>query len=340
MPHEIYQRGKSKIWHYRGTVSGRRLRGTCGTADKAIAQRVAAEAEAKEWKRHLDGPGAQVTFAQATIAYLDAEKPSRFIAKIAAHWKDTAIREISSGGIRQSAITLYPKAKGATRNRQVIVPTQAIINHAATLEWCSPIKVKRFDVEAKSKGWATADWVQAFATHASPHLGALCFFMFGTGARIGEAVRMTWGDVDMSTRFAVLSGRKPKPWTRRAHLPAPVWAAMANIGGNRKPDELVFGYLDPGNVKQVWDNAIARAGIARLTPHSCRHGFATTMLRAGIDPKTVAAMGGWKDVATVMKYYAHAVTDPTVTDAVFGTNITQSQNAQSVTIGNTRKKMA
>lgn len=338
MPHEIYKRGE--IWHYRGTVSGRRLRGTCGTSDKGIAQRVAAEAEAKQWKRHLDGPGAQVTFAQATLAYLDAEKPSRFIAKVAAHWKDTAIREITSGGIKQSAITLYPKAKGATRNRQVIVPTQAIINHAAALGWCIPIKVKRFDIEAKSKDPATVEWVQAFAAHASPHLGALCLFMFGTGARIGEAVRMTWRDVDLSTRFATLSGRKPKPWTRRAHLPPPVWAAMANIGGDRKSDDLVFGYLEAGNVKQVWDNAITRAGIARLTPHSCRHGFATTLLQAGKDPKTVATMGGWKDVATVMKYYAHAVNDPTVTDALFGTNLTQGQIAQQVTISKVRKKQA
>ena len=337
MPHEIFKRGQ--IWHYSITVSGRRLRRSCGTSDKAIAQRIAAEAEAQQWKRHLDGPGAGVTFAQATLAYLDAEKPDRFIAKVAAYWKDTPIREITSGAIKQSAITLYPKVKGATRNRQVIVPTQAIINHAATFDWCTTIKVTRFDTDAKSKEPATVAWVQTFAAHASPHLGALCLFMFGTGARIGEAVRMTWRDVNLSTRLATLSGRKPKPWTRRAHLPAPVLAAIANIGGNHNPSDLVFGYLEAGNVKQVWDNAVIRAGIVRLTPHSCRHGFATTLLRAGIDPKTVATMGGWKDVATVMKYYARAMSDPTVTDALFGTNLTQTPNIQPATTGKkTRNK--
>ncbi len=43
------------------------------------------------------------------------------------------------------------------------------------------------------------------------------------------------------------------------------------------------------------------------------------MLQAGIDPKTVAVRGGWKDVGTVMKFYAHAMDDPTVTDVLFGT---------------------
>ncbi len=336
MPHEIYKRGQ--IWHYRGTVARRRFRGTCGTADKAIAQRVAAEAEAREWKRHLDGPGAHVTFAQAAIAYRQAEKSTRFLDMIENHWRDTPIREITPGAVRQSAIKLYPKAKGATRNRQVIVPTQAIINHAASLEWCSPIRVKRFDVEAKTKQAATEAWVEAFAAHASPHLGALCYFMFGTGARIGEAVGMLWQDVDLSARTATLRGRKPKPWIRIAHLPPPVLAALANIPSDRNPAHLVFGYLAAGNVKQVWDSAVARAGIDRLTPHSCRHGFATTLLHRGVDPKTVAQAGGWKDVATVMKFYAHAMDDATVTDRLFGTKLTHTRKQKAASIGKKRAK--
>lgn len=39
--------------------NGRELRRSTGTADKAIAQRIAAEA----WKRRLDGPGARLTMA-------------------------------------------------------------------------------------------------------------------------------------------------------------------------------------------------------------------------------------------------------------------------------------
>ncbi len=111
---------------------------SAGTPDKAIAERIRAEIEIAEWKRHLDGPHAHVTFAQAALAYLEAEKSERFIAPIAAHWKDTPLREITAEAVRQSAFKLYPNAKGATRNRQVIVPTQAIINHAAGLNWCSP----------------------------------------------------------------------------------------------------------------------------------------------------------------------------------------------------------
>ena len=320
MPVRIRRRGA--VWHYSGTVAGRRLRGSTGATDRRIAERIAAEIEAKAWRRHLDGDTAHVTFAQAAIAYREAEKPPRFLAKVADYWRDTPLREITPGAVRQSAQVLYPGATGATRNRQVIVPTQAIINHAADLGWCSPIKVRRFDVEAKTKAPAIREWVEAFAAHASPHLGALALFMFGTGARIGEAVALTWADVDLAGRTATIRVTKPRPWSRTAHLPAPVVAVLANISGDRESDARVFGYAERGSVKQPWDNVVRRAGIARLTPHSCRHGFATEMLRAGFDVKTVAARGGWKDAATVLRTYAHALEDRTVTNALFGTNLT------------------
>lgn len=340
MPLKVILRGEH--WHYSGTVAGRRLRGTTGTTEKARAQRIAAEIESREWRRHLDGPGAHVTMAQAAIAYRQAEKSTRFLDRIENYWRDTPLREITAGAIRRSALTLYPTASAATRNRQAIAPTQAIINHAATLEWCSPIKVKRFPIDPKPRLAVDLEWVNAFANQANtddlPHLAALCLFMFGTGARIGEAVGMCWDDVDLTARTATMRGRKPTPWTRTAHLPAPVHAAIANIPSNRNKGDPVFDYLSGQNVKKTWENVVARAGIKRMTPHSCRHGFATTMLRAGYDVKTVAKMGGWRDAGIVLKHYAHAIEDNTVTDAVFGTNLTQRVRSKHLIIGNKMEK--
>ena len=337
MPIEIYKRGK--IWHYRGTVAGRRSRGTCGTSDKKTAQRIAAEIEAANWRRHLDGPAAHVTFAQAAIAYRDAGKPDRFLAKIEDYWRDTVISDMSAGAIRNSALKLYPNAQGATHNRQVIVPTQAIINFAAELEWCPPIRVKRFKTLTKTKTPVTPEWISAFSRQALkdglPHLAALAYFMFATGARRGEACALRWSEIDLSKQTAVIHQSKVED-IRVAHLPSPVVVAIANIPSNRDNSEHVFGYATGESVGQVWSNVCKRAGIAKLTPHSCRHGFATTMLQAGIDPKTVAVRGGWKDVATVMKHYAHAMDDPTITDVIFDTPETQKQTYEYVRTSNKR----
>lgn len=336
MSYKLFQRGS--VWYYRGTIAGRRVCKTTRTKDKTVAQRIADEAAARAWRRHLDGPQAEVTFADAAIGYREAGKSTRFLEKIEDHWRDTRLRDIKTGAIRQSASRLYPDATAATRNRQVIVLTMAIINHAASLGWCSKIKVDRFKGLAKRKEPADLPWVKAFAAHAQPHLGALCIFMFGTGARKGEAVRLTWKDLDLDARTAKLSDNKPEPWERVAHLPPYVVAALTSWPSNRNPDDPVFQYLDAQNVKQSWDAVVERAGIKRLTPHSCRHGFATSMLRAGHDVATVAKAGGWKDPATVLRYYAHANEDRSVTNVLFDTELTQPASKDTVTSDNQRRK--
>ncbi len=335
MPVTIFKR--DKIWHYRGTVAGRRLRGSTGTSDKRIAQRIASEKETKSWTRHLDGPGAQVTFSQAAIEYRNSNKSVRFLDKIEDYWKDTPILDITVGAIHKSARALYPNVQGATRNRQVIVPTQAIINFAAALDWCSTITVKRFPVATKSKTPVTLQWVRQFAVQARlddlNHLAALAVFMFGTGARRGEACGLYWRDVDIFAKTAVIRQTKVND-TRTAHMPADVVTALRDIPSDQNPNEPVFKYASGESVRQVWNNVCERAGIKKLSPHCCRHGFATTMLQAGIDPKTVAVRGGWKDVGTVMKHYAHAMEDPTVTDVLFDTPLTHDNNKKYITNSN------
>lgn len=308
MPLKVKKRGE--IWHYSGTIAGRRLRGSTGTAHKETAERIAAEIETKQWKRNHDGPQAVLTFAQAALLYRAAGKATRFLERVEDHWKDTLVKDITKGAIRQSAIVLYPTAAGATRNRQVIVPTQAIINHAAESDLCPHIRVKRFKTETEIKIPATLEWTEAFRKAAPAHLGSLALFMFLTGARITEALNVRWDDIDMEARTVLIRQSKLGN-QRRAHLPQPLVVALANLGGKRP-----FKYADRSGCIKPWYKAVERAGIAPLSPHSCRHGFATALLRKGVDPLTVAKLGGWKSARHVFETYGHANEDKTLTDLI------------------------
>jgi integrase len=311
----LFKRGE--VWYYRGTVAGRRLRGSTRTEDQAIARRIADEAAAKQWQSRLDGPEAVLTFAQAAILYRRAGKPTRFLDKIEDYWRDTRVKDITTGAIRESAKTLYPNASGATRNRHVLVPTQAIINHAADHDLCPPIvRMRRFPVVKHEKEPATWLWIEAFMAHASPHLGALACFMFLTGARITEATSLRWADVSLPNARALIRQTKIGA-ERRAHLPPVLVAAIANI--DQQPNGRVFGYLSRENALPRWDAAITRAEIKPLSFHACRHGFATAMLQAGVDVVTVAKLGGWKSPAHVFATYGHAAEDDTLADRISGT---------------------
>ena len=116
---------------------------------------------------------------------------------------------------------------------------------------------------------------------------------------------------------------------RTAHLTAPLIVALANVKKVRGRG--VFIYQHYGDFQHAWDDAIERAGIKRLTLHCCRHGFATGLLRKGIDVLTVAHLGGWKDAGQVLRTYGHANKDRKLTHLLVDTPETQKK------IGNTRK---
>lgn len=319
MPVRIFRRKGSQIYSYRGTVAGRRLRGSTGTTDKARAERIAAEKETEQWKCHLDGPEAVLTFAKAAIMYRAAGKETRFLPRIEDYWKDTLVRDIKPGAIKQMAIDLFPNCTAATRNRQGIVPAQAVINHCAEMEKCSLIRVKRFKEEQKVKRPVTLDWLDKFCAAADQHIAALAIFMFATGCRISEAMRLEWSDVDFQARNVLIRKTKNKK-QRQPHMPNRLLIALANLPRDGKGP-----FTKPRTtLRWQWDRALDRAeGIERLTFHSCRHGFATKLLRDGIDPKTAAGLGGWDSISLFMETYAHAMQQPDLTETLFSTDLTR-----------------
>lgn len=314
MPLKLYQRGE--VWWYRGTVAGRRIHESARTSDKQTAERIANRTEAREFKRHLDGPASVLSFGDAALLYLDADKSSRFLEIPLTYWKNTIVRDITPGAIRMAAIKCYPKAGPATRNRQFITPTVAVINHAASLDLCPPLtKVDRFSVPKKARDEADWPWVQKFMEHAPSNLAALVMFGYLTGARISQITSLLWDDVDFHRAEALL--RKGKNGNDHvSNLPPSLIVALANLTTDRSGH--VFGYSSRHGIKSAWKASIKRAGIRDLTPHCLRHGFATGLLRAGIDPVTVAWLGGWETAQLVVDTYGHAMRDRTITNRLTG----------------------
>jgi integrase len=329
MPLKLFKRKTRDgyIWHYRGTIAGDRLRGTTGTTDRKIAARIASEVENRHHKGHLDRPEEVLTFPQAVAIYEKAGKgldtrSARYIARLEDYWKNAKVKDMTSGAVKQSAIDLYPGCSGATWNREVITPTQAIINHCADLELCPPIRIKRFKFEVAIKKPITLEWINTFCLYARPVIKALLLDMFSTACRFAEAHRQEWRDIDFKNRTILIRDTKTKQ-QRRAHMPQPLLVALANLPRDRRP----FHYSE-SHLRRMWDEDVARTaeavdGFERLTFHCARHGFATKMLRDKIDAKTAATLGGWADVGLFMKTYAHAMQKPDLTEGLFDTPVTR-----------------
>lgn len=303
-------KNRNGIWYAVGTIGGKRIRESLDTRDKAVAEEIRAQYEARVWKRHTYGEEAVRLFEEAAISYMEQGGEGRFLANIIKHFKGRAVGTIKPAEIRAMAMKLYPVGAPSTRNRQAIIPARAVVNHAHDLGWCGPLKVKMFDVP-KSRKHKPVDrkWLNAFMAQADKdklgHLSAIVLFMNQTGARISEAVNLMGEHVDLSQRVAVLAKTKTDEWSVR-HLTAELVARMAGLG--IAEGERVFRYTDPKAVNRRIAAVCKRAKIEKRSTHSAgRHSFGTNAMAVpGADIKAAMDAGGWKSAKLFLETYVHS----------------------------------
>ena len=325
MPHHLYRLKGSINWHISVQVKGRgRIRRSAGTPDKAKAEALATRIETQEWKRLEHGDPASTTFAEAVMDYVADGKSEMFLPKLVKHFKNMPLIDIKAGHIKAACRVLYPQAKPATWNRQVITPARAVINHAAEKEMALYIRIKSFPTLKTIRRAPDASWLPSFIAHAEPRMGALALFLRTTGARIGQAVAMDWSAFDLKAGTALIPSAKGYP-ERIAELTPQLVAMLANLDGDKAGR--AFGFKRRWSVYGPWKATCKAAGIDYVSTHPAgRRGFATTMQRAGIDPKTAARRGGWASVKLMLDIYTDADMRDGLIDGVFGTIESKANN--------------
>jgi integrase/recombinase XerD len=153
---------------------------------------------------------------------------------------------------------------------------------------------------------------------------ALLEFLYATGARISEATGLDVDDLTLEDEPVVLldgKGGKQRivPLGRYATAAIDAYlvrarpslaagapkAGAARPGGS--PSPAVFlnargGRLTRQGAWAVLRAAAARAGLARVSPHTLRHSFATHMLDGGADIRVVQELLGHASVTTTQVY--------------------------------------
>lgn len=158
----------------------------------------------------------------------------------------------------------------------------------------------------------------AAAGAADPPFGlrdrALLELLYGTGARISEAVGLDIDDVDLTARTVVLSGKGGK----QRVVPVGSYAAEAvgaylergrsDLVGNGRGGPALFlnargGRLSRQSGWTVLGSAAKRAELTEpMSPHTLRHSFATHLLDGGADVRVVQELLGHASVTTTQVY--------------------------------------
>ena len=140
---------------------------------------------------------------------------------------------------------------------------------------------------------------------------AVITLLYGCGLRISEALALTGRDVPLGNSLRILGkGRKERlvpvlPAARKA-----VAAYLAQCPFDTEIDEPIFrgvrgGALNARHIQKVMEHVRTQLGLpATATPHAMRHSFATHLLNAGGDLRSIQELLGHASLSTTQAYTA------------------------------------
>lgn len=143
---------------------------------------------------------------------------------------------------------------------------------------------------------------------------AILEIIYSGGLRISEVVGLDFGDLDLLSRTFRVRGKGKKE--RLCALGEPALGALRDyflerektgLGGRRSPGPVFLnrrgGRLTPRSVQRALKDYLIEAGLSPdMTPHKLRHSFATHLLDAGADLRSVQELLGHANLSTTQIY--------------------------------------
>lgn len=144
---------------------------------------------------------------------------------------------------------------------------------------------------------------------------ALLEFLYGTGARVGEAAGLTLSRIDLPAREARVIGKGDKE--RVLPLGTACLEAMTTYLGVRDqlrskhrpphPDAVFLGRFGTALTARQIQNLVRQRGVlgagrGDLHPHALRHSCATHLLDAGADLRSIQELLGHRSLSTTQRY--------------------------------------
>jgi len=195
------------------------------------------------------------------------------------------------------------------------VLTWAIKRRLAPRAWENPCRlVERGPENAGRVRFLSADELErllkACKESSWPRLYALVLMAITTGARRGELVGLTWGDVDLDRGLAYVRDSKNGEPRTLPLVPAVVEELRRFASARREaclfPSRGVLS--KPRVFEPSWQAALDRARIRGLRFHDLRHTCASYLAQNGASLLEIADVMGHRQLAMV-KRYAHLTTD-------------------------------
>ncbi len=321
---QVYQRAdRGKAWYVEFRWRGKRYRECAGPAEmkKSDAEQYLAKRKVEVAQEQIYGPKPEAPVLFGTFAddFLKTDSPDKrskdrdegVIEMLKVQWAGLHLGAITMKMIEDYKAKRMRNRAPATVARELQV-IKRLFKKAA--EWgkiphspAAPVKKPR--VNNGRVRFLEPDEIKRLMVKLADWLLPVAIFCRFTGARRGEAINLTWNDVDAKRGIITLRETKNGEYGR-IRMNETVRALLASLPRPIDRSQRVFG-LDHtpatwGRIYRAWRAACRAAKITDFHFHDLRHQAATDLLTLGAGINDVRDFLRHKSMSMTLRY-AHLI---------------------------------
>ena len=326
-------RGKNKsgTWLFSFRMNGERVYGSTGETDKQKAM----EIFTRRYQEYLEGKwqqGPGIALGKMIEKYLEWSRVNHtprthqsylvVAGMVLKHFPDSrrlsaiTAREVEEYKCKRKDQVVIKKGRqltGATVNRDLTF-LQGMFTKAQQWGFIqqSPFQnrtIRKFKEERKPERYLSAQERGALFSACSDKLHPIVFFALATGMRRGEIINLEWKNVNLDRRMLTVEHTKSHR-TRAIPLSEKVLEMLKRLP---KRGSFVFSHEDGRQwggmgIRSVFDRAVKRAGIQRISFHDLRHNFAIGFLESSQNANAIYDLKkilGHSSLNTTQRYLAY-----------------------------------
>ncbi len=192
---------------------------------------------------------------------------------------------------------------------------KAILEGILKTNPCECIKIPNHLPKTKRELPCDAD-LQKVKDSVNCHFGLFAYFLLYTGLRRGEALALTYEDIDFENKIIAVNkavyfeSNHPKLKSTKTEAGMRNVILLDCLADKLKKNEKGYIFNSNGNLmteqafRRAWERYTKESNLT-ITPHQLRHAYATILYDAEIDAKSAQQLLGHSDYKTTLEIYTH-----------------------------------
>lgn len=257
-----------------------------------------------------------------TVEYNTVKQYKPALKQISEHFSGISVKDITSKDVDKFLHLLANQGYAMkTVKTRLLVMNQvfkyAVINNYTENNPCQYISVPK-NLPQTKRDMPTAEEIETVKQSVDKTFGLFAYFILYTGLRRGEALALTYNDIDFENKIIHVNksvhyvGNSP-------HIKQPKTAAgirdiilldrLTDKLKQKNTSDLLFPnhngeIIRNGHFNRLWAKYLSETGLS-ITPHQLRHAYATILFEAGIDVKDAQELLGHSTIQVTRDIYTH-----------------------------------